>query len=230
MLDAATLLRATAANHRAWFRRTAAVAGGSVKRLDGLDVVVAGAHGTIAFPRRRGRSPQALDEAMRLGLRSMSCWSLHDDDALGALLVARGFEVGWQPHWMALDLAYLPDKEPARPVLAARADEGRDLPYAHSGPDPRGVHHLAVVEDGRTIGHVVVNPWRGHAGIYDMGVARDRRRRGVGRALTIAACRLARDLGCASALLNATGEGEALYRTVGFRSLGWGRTWWLHPR
>jgi hypothetical protein len=52
---------------------------------------------------------------------------------------------------------------------------------------------------------------------------------GIGRSLTLAACRLGRRLGCSHAILNATPEGELLYRTVGFESLGMGRTWWLHP-
>jgi GNAT superfamily N-acetyltransferase len=60
-------------------------------------------------------------------------------------------------------------------------------------------------------------------------VAPDRRREGIGRALTLAACRAGRDLGCSHAVLNATGEGEPLYRSAGFASLGPGRTWWLHP-
>jgi hypothetical protein len=47
--DRARLLRATAANHRAWFRRQAGVRGGRVERVGGLDVVVAGRFGTIAF-------------------------------------------------------------------------------------------------------------------------------------------------------------------------------------
>jgi ribosomal protein S18 acetylase RimI-like enzyme len=47
-------------------------------------------------------------------------------------------------------------------------------------------------------------------------------RRGYGRALTLAALARARDLGCANVTLNATAEGELLYRSVGFRSLGLG--------
>jgi hypothetical protein len=50
VLDRTTLLRATAANHRAWFRRCAAVAGGGVERCDGLDIVVDGGSGTIRSP------------------------------------------------------------------------------------------------------------------------------------------------------------------------------------
>jgi len=50
-----------------------------------------------------------------------------------------------------------------------------------------------------------------------------------GEALTIAALARARDLGCAGVTLNATAEGELLYRSVGFHSLGLGMTWWLFP-
>ena len=67
-------------------------------------------------------------------------------------------------------------------------------------------------------------------GIYDMGVLPDARRRGFGRALTLAALARARTLGCTSVTLNATGAGEPLYRSVGFESLGLGMTWWLFPR
>jgi ribosomal protein S18 acetylase RimI-like enzyme len=115
---------------------------------------------------------------------------------------------------MGLELARLPDGEPRHRVLHRR----------------RGaVHLLAVRDERRNIGGVVVNPWRRIAGIYDMGVRPEHRRQGIGRSLTLAACRLARELGCTHAVLNATPEGELLYRTLGFQRLGEGRTWWRHP-
>jgi GNAT superfamily N-acetyltransferase len=115
---------------------------------------------------------------------------------------------------MALDLVRLPSEEPAHRVLHRR----------------RGAVHLFAVRDERqNIGGVVVNPWRRIAGIYDMGVRPEHRRRGIGRSLSMAACRLARDLGCTHAVLSATPEGELLCRTVGFQRLGKGRTWWRHP-
>jgi hypothetical protein len=43
-----------------------------------------------------------------------------------------------------------------------------------------------------------------------------------------AVCRAAANAGARMATLNATGEGELLYRALGFRSLGLGQTWWLH--
>jgi ribosomal protein S18 acetylase RimI-like enzyme len=60
-----------------------------------------------------------------------------------------------------------------------------------------------------------------------MGVAERERRRGIGRALTSSALQLASSQGCAAATLNATPEGELLYRELGFRSVGAAQTWWL---
>jgi ribosomal protein S18 acetylase RimI-like enzyme len=159
----------------------------------------------------------------------MSCWSLGEDRVLGTLLIARGFEWGWEPHWMALDLDRIPGDDAGHDVVPfERAAGDRELPY-RTATDPAHVRHLSVRVRGETVGHVIVNPWRGSAGIYNMGVVPSYRRRGIGRALTLAACRIGRELGCSHALLNATPEGELLYRTVGFESLGLGQTWWRHP-
>jgi GNAT superfamily N-acetyltransferase len=199
-----SLTRATAANHRAWFRRRADAIG----RFGGIDVIAEGRQATIAFPRARARLDEALRWARGRGARGMSCWSLTEDHALGVRLLARGFEWGWEPWWMALDLARLPDEEP--------------------------VHAVVVKADGRLVvpgaGGVSVYPWRGVAGIYDMGVEPSRRRQGIGYALTLAACRLARDAGCTHATLNATPMGEPVYRRVGFERIGVGQTWWWHGR
>ncbi len=236
MADEASLLRAVAANHRAWFRRTALAAGGTVERLGrGLELATSGASGTIGFPPPGARAAltarvdAVLTRADALGLRMLGCMALHEDRTLGTLLVARGFEWGWAPHWMALDLAPAPGGPTAAHTAVSAPDAlPRDLPYA-VGRRPAPARHLAVLEGDRPVGHVVVHPWRGVAGIYDMGVAPDRRRRGVGRALTLAAARVARSLGCRHAVITATGEGEPLYRAAGVVSLGHGRTWWRHP-
>jgi GNAT superfamily N-acetyltransferase len=221
MLDRTTLLEAAADNHRAWFRRLATATGGRIERGGDVDLVIDGrGHATIAFPSAgvRSRAPleALLEHAVALGAESMACWSLEEDDALGVLLLARGFEWGWQPHWMAIELAALADDEPEHPVDV--------VPAAH--PSAR---RLVVYEGEDVVGSVVVLARRGVAGIYDMEVVERRRRQGIGRALMLAAGRIARELGCSYAVLNATEEGERLYTEVGFESLGWGQTWWMHP-
>jgi ribosomal protein S18 acetylase RimI-like enzyme len=226
-----TLLNAVASNHRAWFRRTAALSGGAVERIGGIDLVVDGRSGTIPFPRSRapGSVAAVMRRARELGVHSMGCWSLRADRVLGTVLFARGWEWGWQPHWMGIDLAQLRDEEPAHDVVPAAGSYAARVPYARSAPYPKAARHLAVRRNNEIVGHVVINPWRRTAGIYDMGVAPAERRRGIGRALTVAACRLARELGCTHAILNATPEGELVYGGIGFESLGHGQTWWLHP-
>jgi hypothetical protein len=55
------------------------------------------------------------------------------------------------------------------------------------------------------------------------------RNRGIGKAVTAAACLQARTLGRRYALLNATGR--RMYEQIGFRHIGDGLTWWLNvPR
>jgi ribosomal protein S18 acetylase RimI-like enzyme len=100
------------------------------------------------------------------------------------------------------------------------------LPYGHD-PAPIDVaRHFVVRDGGSLVGHVVLHVEGDTGGIYDMGVAPVARRKGHGTTLTLAAVASAHELGCASVTLNATGEGELLYRSVGFASLGHGMTWW----
>ena len=74
----------------------------------------AGSRGTaerrqLPFPRRaaaaRGSTRSSPGRAARGGGR-IGCWAtgLEPTEELAARLVARGFEWGWQPHWMALEL------------------------------------------------------------------------------------------------------------------------------
>jgi ribosomal protein S18 acetylase RimI-like enzyme len=110
------------------------------------------------------------------------------------------------------------------------AECSASLPYGHD-PTPSDVaRHFVARDRDALVGHVVLHVEGDAGGIYDMGVAPRARRRGHGTALTVAAVAAAHELGCSSVTLNATGEGEPLYRRVGFASLGFGMTWWLFPR
>jgi predicted N-acetyltransferase YhbS len=102
----------------------------------------------------------------------------------------------------------------------------RTVPYREEGALPPEAVHLGVRLREKVVGQVIVLPLDGVAGMYSMGVAPKVQGRGIGLALTQAALRAAWRLDCRAAVLNATDEGERLYRRAGFRSLGWGQTWW----
>jgi ribosomal protein S18 acetylase RimI-like enzyme len=83
-------------------------------------------------------------------------------------------------------------------------------------------------ESGPIVGHLtlfVPNDDSGWGGVYGAGVRPDRQRRGIGSALTLAACRVARQAGATHLSLNATPDGERAYRKAGFDVVGDGRTW-----
>jgi GNAT superfamily N-acetyltransferase len=244
------LTRAAAANQTEWMARVAEAAGGIARRERGVTWTASSMGATLAFPelpreRLQGLLPQFLGTARRARAREASCWSLLPTEPaeLGDELAAVGFRDGWQAHWMAVEIASRAGGAPSDDVavgLAPATWKATSLPWdgeaiaavrsTLAAEKPRRVWHLGAWRDGRPVGHAVVNVTTGRlgvAGIYDMGVALSERRRGIGRALTLAALQLAGSQGCAAATLNATPEGELLYRATGFRSVGVAQTWWL---
>ena len=193
------------------------------------------------FPAARGRERRARRRSDRGVLLVVAATRPPD---LHARLLALGFEEGWQAHWMAIELDRLRPAGVPHGVVVAEAGEGwtpTTLPYdgvestsarhVLARARPRRVWHVGAWRDGRPVAHAVVSVTAGRlgvAGLYDVGVERAERRRGIGRAVTLAALGVARSLGCGVATLNATPEGEALYRAMGFRSVGVAQTWWLH--
>jgi ribosomal protein S18 acetylase RimI-like enzyme len=234
-LGDSALLRAVADNHRDWMARWAVAAGGDVVSVDGAELCLS--REANLFPATAPDPDELLGAIRAHDCAGVGYWSLGTDDRLGVRLVARGFGWGWRPHWMAIDLedqerfAAAPDR-PFEVVVAPGPPYARTLPYAP--PDrvahPPGVFRLGVRLRRKLIGQISINPAGVVAGIYSMGVAPRVRGCGIGTALTTAACRLAIEQGCRYAVLNATDEGERVYRRVGFRSLGWGQTWWYFRR
>ncbi len=217
------MLRDVERNHRSWFAR-----GREAIEVDGVTLYLGQTTATLAFPRSDTDVETAARTAVEHGVSEIGCWALAPDERLGQRLLALGFQDGWQPHWMGLDPTRCTEL-PGRPVEESR-ECSADLPYAHD-PVPSDVaRHFVARDRGAPVGHVVLHVEGSSGGIYDMGVAPHARRQGHGTALTLAAVAAARDLGCGSVTLNATGEGEPLYRSVGFASLGHGMTWWCFPR
>ena len=230
-LDDDALLQAVADNHRDWMTRWAMACGRGVASIDGEDLYLSSEAGL--FP-RSAPDPDRLIAAIRAhDCADVGYWSLDGDDRVGVRLVARGFGWGWRPHWMAIDLGdegrLVATPAPGFEVVVAPSPPyARTLPYAARDgvSDPPGTVRLGVRMRHKVVGQISVNPHAGVAGIYSMGVAPRARGRGIATELTRAACRLAIEHGCRHAVLNATDEGASVYRRVGFRSLGWGQTWW----
>jgi GNAT superfamily N-acetyltransferase len=249
-------ITAAAVNHQSWSAALAAVAGGTVQPLGSgtvtylptgggdLQVLYADQDGEDAEV--GGTVDRVLEQARSLGsVRELGWWASGDGGPLGGRLLARGFQWGWRPRWMACELArWSGDWVPPAPVVIEEAAgdvrwNATDLPY-HDVPWERRFSALLRHRPGRTrilfarrqdavLGKIVlhVQPDGAVAGLYECGVVEAARRQGIGTALTAAALRAARETGSQLAVLNATPMGEPLYLRVGFTPTGWGQTWWM---
>jgi GNAT superfamily N-acetyltransferase len=246
------LERAAALNHKVLFRQEAAALGGSVFTADGLEWTSGSPQvpSMVAFPElEAGEAGERLDELMAWYLlhppKGAGCWSLDPPQPsdLGVRLLARGFQPGWRPRWMALDLRSQPSQYPSPRGLSIAADNTnaldhvRDLPYAQViVPDPRIAElpgqwtRFVARLRGKIVAHSVVflstGPY-GAAGIYHVGVVPGARHQGIGKAVTVAACLYAKEKGYRYAVLNSTDQGRRTYEHLGFTTVGEGWTWWL---
>ena len=136
----------------------AQAANGEVRHAEGVTWTYAGDGGEamLLFPRLALESAgPVLDEiaqyyAERRPEQLVGCWSLDPPQPadLEVRLLARGFQPGWQPRWMWLDLNQTNEDHPRpadleiTPVEEEAAWEVRDLPY-HSKP-MAAVRHAAT--------------------------------------------------------------------------------------
>ena len=245
------LANAAAQNHIEWFRAKSLVDGGSERRQGEIFWVTSSEEAIIPFP---DLSLANIDELMsdvrtecrHLGLTKASVWSVDGSQTakFGSKLLAWGFEMGWQPHWMSMDFSSLPEDYSLPEGVSVVIDEqGRrevkDLPY-HSEADiekqntlakqePRQFWRFSARFEGNVVGESLLFLSRGEdgvAGIYNVGVVPTIRHRGIARAMMIEICRFAQKQGYRYALLNSAADG--FYDRVGFRSVGWGQSWWMH--
>ena len=173
-------------------------------------------------------------------LHGAIAWYLHPTPPvrLGARLFARGVGPNWEPHWMWCELHRLSSNRPLASTFEIRFTERQDyedepdpMLSALTGMAPRRVWHLRAFQAGKGVGGCILNvttgAW-GIGGVFDMWVMPKARKQGIGTALAHATCELARQLGCHHVVLNATEMGEPVYRRVGFESMGYGLTWYVH--
>jgi predicted N-acetyltransferase YhbS len=124
-------------------------------------------------------------------------------------------------------------------VRDARADEARAigdlLARAGFGPTVSGLiafprespdgDVLVAEREGRAVGGVCCASFGATGWIGALGVLPDARRRGVGEALTRAACARLRERGARTVLLFATDMGRPLYARLGFEAAGTVTAW-----
>ncbi|HEY3377994.1 MAG TPA: hypothetical protein VGL77_10935, partial [Armatimonadota bacterium] len=130
-------MKAAAVNHRELFCVSALAAGGEIRVADGVTWTYRGRNGAamIAFPELRPENAGTqLDEIVEYYLRHPSpklagCWSLDPPEPydLGVRLLARGFQPGWRPCWMSLDLTQIASDLTRPSELTVSADSQTDL-------------------------------------------------------------------------------------------------------
>ena len=249
-------ITAAARNHQRWFSAMTQAGGGEVRRENG--VLYTGPNGgDIAFPQMMAQTAGAtLDRILAYYRhyrpadgtgRSVGVWAVTPTRPrdLGSRLMARGFEWGWRPHWMGLNLHEIRADFPLPENLHIAVDDAADwdveeLPYFSpedaakfrkvAAVRPRRIWHFGAWLNGVVVGHSILYLTTGRygvAGIYNVGVIPSARNQGVGRAITLAACEYARALGANHALLNSATH---IYDRLGFVSLGHGQSWWMYDR
>lgn len=173
-------------------------------------------------------------------------WSAREHPDISNALLAQGFDASFEPYWMVRDLTgKLP---PNGPGVTIRIANKRDIDELHATPqipyingdlkpslraltlDPAGGQNvwLLIARDDRgVVGQAVVNLTGNFAGLYNVAVHQQARKRGIGTALTIAACNLALQNGARQIGLNAPPDGMRMYASLGFEHMGDGQTWYL---
>jgi GNAT superfamily N-acetyltransferase len=177
--------------------------------------------------------------------RGVLCWSLDPPGTadLGVRMLARGFQPGFRPNWMALDLQDMitdhdaPEGLEIIPDNTTDVSNVKDLPYrdidirAFSLQKDAAAGHmqryLALLDD-KIVAHSAVLLSAGAfgvGGLYNVGVVPSARNKGIGKAVVTAACLYAKEHGFRYVTLN--GTGRRMYEQIGFYRVGNGWTWYL---
>lgn len=210
-----------------WLRQSAVAAGGKIFSTHNINwawnpeeqslyaLFPASAEGSGLRP--------ALAEAVRLGVKTVGIWANAAVRLPQALQL--GFEAGWQPWWMAASVFEIPlDESPLTTHHGLNLAKGAwqaqiDLDGGWAASGTLFAPQLGVSSD-------VVRS--GLGGIFNMYVAQEHQRQGLGTRVLRALAARAQQESLDALVLNSTPAGERLYRSNGFELIGRGQTYWLH--
>ncbi len=197
---------------------------------------------------------RAFDWTAAHGAPNLLIWSVRENPRADLLFHARGCRESFRPLWMYRPLHEpLPEPDDIQgiTIALARLDDlaamqaAREVPYMaapwltqlpelSTGHDrSRGVWRLLAWNEprqprrivGSGILHLAPSVSGVTAAIFNLGVDPAWQHRGIGTALTLGLCRIAREQGVPGVALNATPRGEPVYRAQGFVATGEGQTW-----
>jgi GNAT superfamily N-acetyltransferase len=246
------LEQAIAENHRQLFMLSATVKGGEIIKAGELCYTWSpdGA-GSILFPALPEAGIGVLLDNMMAYYRShppknIGYWATEPTRPgnIGTRLLARGFQPGWQPCWMAIGVNNIKTDHPIPEGLEIRIDnttslqEVKGLPYGDGDTinddflrmHPDRVQRAIALLEGKVVGHTCVFFTAGPdavAGLYNVGVVHEFQKQGIGKALVAAACACAKERGYQYVTLNANHIGRRTYEQVGFEFVSYGITWWI---
>jgi len=153
---------------------------------------------------------------------------------LGQHLRAHGFRCTAHDAGMACELQTRRESSPCPDKIVIQlVDEPQSLvplntklrKVRHDGhlllarAEPKQIWNFVASCDGRPVGETTLFTGAGVAGVYDVTVLEEFRRRGIATALLVAALDHARELGLSIAILGATWMGQGMYARVGFRKI-----------
>lgn len=256
-----------ARNHTELFCRNAIARGGEVRILEGLVYTHEGKEhqSMIAFPALNAdQADGQLDEMMEWYAqrphKGLGCWSLAPAAPvdLGDRLKARGFQDGWRPCWMGLEIPQAP--------TSTQAPSPAPTPTSAPAPPPIS-GHIQIIADNRLPLHKIKGlPYTGRDGAiaYEMLyhhpelvqqlVAMEKGKvaghcavffsAGAAGIYNVAVLPSSRGRGIGKALVSAAckvgreqglqyavlnATGRKMYEQLGFKWLGDGYTWWKFP-
>ncbi len=253
-LTLSELEKVIADNHRQLFSLNANCLGGKVFKQGNIEWTYINGNeaSTVMFPSLtkdyvRDELDAMMETFRQHPPRTAGYWSLlpAEPENIGLYLLARGWQAGWQPCWMALDTKSkqlndsLPEGYRITEDNQTIVCNVKDLPYAEDSAymssallskHPERSRRIIAWYNNEVIGHCCLFFSEGEtrvAGLYNMGVVPAQRGKDIGKALLAVAAMVAKQNGMRYVTLNANHTGKPLYEKVGFSLVGYGITWWL---